>query len=35
MGRFQEVKVAKHSFGSLWVYVICKIMAREGLQLKS
>ena len=22
-------KVAEHSFGSLWVYVICQIMARE------
>ena len=28
-------KVAEHSFGSLWVYVICQIMAREGLQLTS
>ena len=27
------VKVAEHSFGSLWVYVICQIMAREKLQL--
>ena len=27
--------VAEHSFGSLWVYVICQIMAREGLQLTS
>ena len=30
-----SVKVAEHSFGSLWVYVICQIMAREGLQLTS
>ena len=29
------IKVAEHSFGSLWVYVICQIMAREGLQLTS
>ena len=29
------IKVAKHSFGSLWIYVICQIMAREGLQLTS
>ena len=29
------VKVAEHSNGSLWVYVICQIMTREGLQLKS
>ena len=28
-------KVAEHNFGSLWVYVICQIMAREGLQLTS
>ena len=28
-------KVAEHSFGSLWVYVICQIMERERLQLKS
>ena len=27
--------VAEHSFGSLWVYVICQIMAREVLQLTS
>ena len=26
-----HVKVAEHSFGSSWVYVICQIMAREGL----
>ena len=26
-------KVAEHSFGSLWVYVICQIMSRERLQL--
>ena len=29
------VKVVEHSFGSLWVYVICQIMARERLQLTS
>ena len=29
------LKVAEHSFGSLWVYVICQIMARERLQLTS
>ena len=29
------VKVAEHSFGILWVYVICQIMARERLQLTS
>ena len=28
-------KVAEHSFGSSWVYVLCQIMARERLQLKS
>ena len=28
-------KVAEHSFGSLWVYFICQVMAREGLQLTS
>ena len=28
-------KVAEHSFGSLWVYFICQIMASEGLQLTS
>ena len=28
-------KVAEHSFGSLWVYVICQIKARERLQLTS
>ena len=27
------VKVAEHSFGSLWVHVICQIMARERFQL--
>ena len=26
-------KVAEHSFGSLWVYAICQIMARERSQL--
>ena len=30
-----HIKVAEHSFGSLWVYVICQMMAREGLQLTS
>ena len=30
-----SLKVAEHSFGSFWVYVICQIMAREGLQLTS
>ena len=29
------LQVAEHSFRSLWVYVICQIMAREGLQLTS
>ena len=29
------LKVAEHCFGSLWVYVICQIMARERLQLTS
>ena len=28
-------KVAEHSFGSLWVYVICQIMERERLQFTS
>ena len=28
-------EVAAHSFGSLWVYVICQIVARERLQLTS
>ena len=28
-------KVAEHSFVSLWVYVICQIMAIERLQLRS
>ena len=28
-------KVAEHSFGSLWAYVICQIMARGRLQLTS
>ena len=32
---FLSLKVAEHSFGSLWVYVICRIMARERLQLTS
>ena len=31
----QPLKVAGHSFGILWVYVICQIMARERLQLTS
>ena len=34
-GRYHMFKVAEHSFGSLWVYVICQIMARERLQLTS
>ena len=29
------LKVAEHSFGSLWVHVICQITAREGLHLTS
>ena len=29
------ITVAEHSFGSLWVYVICQIIAREGSQLTS
>ena len=29
------VKVAEHSFRSLSVYVICQIMERERLQLRS
>ena len=29
------LNVPEHGFGSLWVYVICQIMAREKLQLKS
>ena len=33
--RNMNVKVAEHSFGSLWVYVIYQIMARERLQLTS
>ena len=28
-------KVAEYSLGSLWVYVICQIMARKRLQLTS
>ena len=31
----EPFKVAQHSFGSLWVYVICQIKAREMLQLTS
>ena len=31
----EPFKVAEHSFGSLWVYVICQIKARERLQLTS
>ena len=31
----QPLKVAGHSFGILWVYVICQIMTRERLQLTS
>ena len=30
-----SIKVAEHSFGSLWVYVICQIMTRGRLQLTS
>ena len=30
-----SIKVAEHSFGSLRVYVLCQIMARERLQLTS
>ena len=29
------LKVAEHCFGSLWVYVICQITARERFQLTS
>ena len=29
------VKVAEHSFCSLWIYVICQIMVRERLQITS
>ena len=29
------IKVTEHSFGSLSVYVICQIMAKERLQLTS
>ena len=29
------LKVAEHSFVSLWVQAICQIMAREGFQLTS
>ena len=29
------LKVAEHSFGSLWVYGLCQIMARERWQLTS
>ena len=31
----EPFKVAEHSFGSLWVYVICQIKTRERLQLTS
>ena len=34
-GEKVPVKVAEHNFGSLWVYVICQIMARGRLQLTS
>ena len=34
-GKKVPVKVAEHNFGSLWVHVICQIMARERLQLTS
>ena len=33
--KYEVFKVAEHSFGRLWVYVICQIMARERLQLTS
>ena len=33
--RFKILKVTEHSLGSLWVYVICQIMARERLQFTS
>ena len=33
LNSFYWIKVSEHSFGSLWVYVICQIMARERLQL--
>ena len=33
--QFSDFKVAKHSFGSLWLYVICQIMARKKLLLTS
>ena len=29
----RTIKVSEHSFGSLWVRVICHTMARERLQL--
>ena len=35
MSTKHSIKVAEHSFNSLWSYVICKIMARERLQLTS
>ena len=35
INRVFVLKVVEHSFGSLWVYVICKIMTRERLQLTS
>ena len=35
MKKKDDIKVAEHSFGSIWVYVICQIMARERLQLTS
>ena len=31
----KDIKVAEHSFGILWVYIICQIMERERLQLTS
>ena len=30
-----QIKVAEHSFGSLWLCVICQIMARDRLPLTS
>ena len=35
LSRRATLKVAEHSFGSLWLYVICSIMARKRLQLTS
>ena len=33
--KIPKLKLAEHSLGSLWVYVICQIMARKRLQLTS